>query len=714
MRNRVISWSTVLGCVLSAAACSKGTEGPVTTSIVVTPAGQLTFASINRTRKLKAQVLDQRGDSMPGLKVTWSSAGIAVATVDTAGLVTARGNGSTTITATSGSVHLDVACAVAQVAATITAFSGDAQTFTVGSALPAPLDVRVSDSLGSPVAGASVGFVVSLGGGGLSATSAISNAAGDATTTWTLGHTAGLQQVSASLGTLGLTFSATASAGAPANIAVNGGNNQTYVVGGTVPFAPSAKVTDQYGNNVSGAQVVFSVSAGGGSVSGATQSSNSGGIATVGSWTLGAAGTNTLLATLSVTATTAPFSATAVTPGAPKNVTLVAGNSQTGLAGNALNVRPAVKVTDASGLPVNNAAVAFAVTGGGGSVVNANVNTTANGVAQVGSWIVGAAPGTNSLSATVTGSGITGNPVSFGATSVVSTFNITVQNFGPAFSPAVQMAFDSAVAFWQRAIIVDIPDVPFSAPANVCINGQPALNTTADDLLILAKFDSIDGPGKILGLSGPCGFRGDPDKRPFLAIMVFDTADAAGLIASGQLNNVIRHEMGHALGLGTVWPAVVGGSINGFNCVQNPSSAGNPVDTYYSCPSARAAFDSIGGTNYTGGNKVPVENCAGIAGCGAGTYNSHWRESTFFNELMTGYLNNGTANPASVMTIASMEDLGYVVNYAAADSYSRTFFLRAAVRALDLTQVVDLSDDVYHGPVFVPGPGGRLVPARQR
>jgi hypothetical protein len=700
MRSRVISWSMML-CALSAAACSKGTEGPVATSIVVTPAGQLTFASINRTRKLKAQVLDQHGDSMPGLKVAWSSAGISVASVDTAGLVTAKGNGSTTIRATSGSVHLDVSCAVAQAAAALSSFAGDAQSGSAGSALVSPLDVRATDSLGTPVAGLSVGFVVTQGGGSLSAASATTNASGDATTTWTLGTMAGPQLVSASSGTLAaVNFTANATSGAAKNIAINAGNNQTYVVGGTLPVAPSAKVTDRFGNVVSGAQVVFSVGVGGGSVTGATQSSNGSGIATVGSWTLGAAGTNTLIATLSVTATTAPFSATAVTPGVPKNVTLVAGNSQTGLVGYALNVRPAVRVTDTTGLPVGSAAVTFVVTGGGGSVVNANVNTTGNGIAQVGNWIVGAAPGTNTLSATVTGS-VTGSPVIFAATGASPTFNITLQNIGPALSAPVQQAFDSAVAKWQRIIYQDVTDIPgFQVAANTC-GPSPAISTDVDDVLILMKFDSIDGPGKILGQAGPCYIR-TSGFLPIMGIMQFDTADVDSLIASGSLNAVILHEMGHVLGFGTLW----GSSY--YNCVQNPSVTGALVDTYFSCPDGRAAFDSIGGTNYTGGNKVPVENCVGRSSCGAGTYNSHWRESTFSNELMTGFLNTSTVNPLSVMTIAAMGDLSYTVNFAAADPYSRAFSSSPAMMAMPGAQI-DLGDHVYHGPIGVVDRNGRIV-----
>lgn len=35
--------------------------------------------------------------------------------------------------------------------------------------------------------------------------------------------------------------------------------------------------------------------------------------------------------------------------------------------------------------------------------------------------------------------------------------------------------------------------------------------------------------------------------------MQFDSADVTGLESSGQLANTIVHEMGHILGIGTVW-----------------------------------------------------------------------------------------------------------------------------------------------------------------
>ena len=133
-----------------------------------------------------------------------------------------------------------------------------------------------------------------------------------------------------------------------------------------------------------------------------------------------------------------------------------------------------------------------------------------------------------------------------------------------------------------------------------------------------------------------------------------------------------------------------------------------PDITDFSCPRAVAMFDSIGGTSYTGGRKVPVENCgpASPAGCGAGTVNGHWREPVLVDELMTGYITIGVANPLSRLSAAAMEDIGYIVNYAGSDAYSQVFTLRVAGAA---DRTLFLGGDICDGPLYELGPGGRLV-----
>ena len=50
---------------------------------------------------------------------------------------------------------------------------------------------------------------------------------------------------------------------------------------------------------------------------------------------------------------------------------------------------------------------------------------------------------------------------------------------------------------------------------------------------------------------------------------------------------------------------------------------------------------------------------------------SHWKEATYDNELMTGYLEGGGRTmPLSLITARALQDLGYVVDVSKADAYS--------------------------------------------
>ena len=718
MRVSDVRFAAALGALaLILSGCSSGTDAPVASTITITPATAVNFVSLNATATLHATVLDQRGDTMTGATVAWSTSDAGKATVDAAsGLVTAKGNGTATITATSGDAHGDKTVTVAQVATSVVK-TGDNQSGTVGSALANAISVHLTDAGGSAVVGASVLFVPSVGGS-LGTPNATTNATGDAQTTWTLATVAGAQNVSVTSGTLNASFTATASAGATSAIAKQAGDNQQRVVSAPVATAPSVKVTDSFNNAKAGVPVVFAVTGGGGSIQGNTTiNTNASGIATVGGWTMGgSAGANTLSATVQGTAITTSFTATAVTAGAPANIAVVVGNNQTALTGYRTNLRPAVVVTDAGGQPAAGVSVTFAVTGGGGSVTGATVNTNAVGVAQVGSWVVGGVAGANTMTATAAGGAIAGNPVNFAATGADPTYNITIQNIGPAFSPAVQSAFDSAVAHWQRIIYQDVPDQSLTLPANACVSGEPAYNALpVDDILIVAKVDSIDGPLGILGSAGFCVYRNPGTLLPYFGVMRFDSADMNLLQSNNQLKDVILHEMGHVLGFGTLWPNPIQVGFPGRGCLQSPSSAGAVTDAFFAVcgTAAGVAFDSLGGINYTGGNKVPVENCGGAspAGCGGGTINSHWREPTFGPELMTGYLNGGVVNPLSLMTIASMQDLGYVVNFAAADTYIRTFTSAPAMLAAP-GPILELKGDIWLGPLYAGDPSGRLTRVR--
>ena len=184
---------------------------------------------------------------------------------------------------------------------------------TVGAAVtPAP-SVKATDAGGKPVAGLPVTFTVS-GGGTIGRTSVTTDASGTASVgSWTLGTTAGPQTVVATAGTRTLTFTASAAAAAAATITAVGSATGNALTGAAVASRPAVQLRDQYGNPVAGATVTFSVVTGGGTVTGATVTTDASGTATVGGWTLGVEpGTQTVRASAGSLATT--FSATAALP----------------------------------------------------------------------------------------------------------------------------------------------------------------------------------------------------------------------------------------------------------------------------------------------------------------------------------------------------------------------------------------------------------------
>ena len=98
-------------------------------------------------------------------------------------------------------------------------------------------------------------------------------------------------------------------------VTANSETSITGVMGVEVPTAdrPSVLVLDQNGDPVEGVTVTFAVTSGNGFITGATPETDAAGIATVGGWTLGDAGANTLAASVE-NATPIVFSAHAIDP----------------------------------------------------------------------------------------------------------------------------------------------------------------------------------------------------------------------------------------------------------------------------------------------------------------------------------------------------------------------------------------------------------------
>src|SRR5207253_1403037 len=235
----------------------------------------------------------------------------------------------------------------------------------------------------------------------------------------TLSATAGPNTLTATSGSLSgspVTFTATGTAGTAATIAANSATSQSATVGTAVGSPPSVIVKDANGNPVAQVAVTFAVAPGNGTITGASQTTNASGVATVGSWTLSAtAGPNTLTATSTgLSGSPVTFSA-AGTAGTAATIAANSATSQSATAGTAVSTPPSVIVKDANGNPVTGVAVTFAPAAGSGTVTPTSpVNTGTDGIAALTSWTLSPTAGSNTRAA-ASGS-LSGSPVTFTAT----------------------------------------------------------------------------------------------------------------------------------------------------------------------------------------------------------------------------------------------------------------------------------------------------------
>ena len=410
--------------------------------------------------------------------------------------------------------------------------------------------------------------------------------------------------------------------------------------------SPRFVVRDQRGSPMAGVAVTVTVVSGGGSLASAPTQTSPTGFTSIGTWTLG---TTTGPNTVSIAAAGLAPRIIAVqgAPGAPATVTLLSGGGQSALAGQPLAQPLVFVVRDRFDNPVPQQTVTVTGDLGGASTGPAAV-TGADGSASVAGWTLGRYAGAHTIRASA------GEATGTATATARTDFRIDVRFFGGTTTEAQRALFTRAAARIGAFITGDVE----SASAfgidlgEFCGIGAGTLNEEIDDVIIYASIQPIDGAGKTLAQAGPCGVRDDEAALPAIGVMEFDSADLGRLTNGGSLEDVIVHEMMHVLGLGSSYWRL-NGILLGFD---TPAVA-------YQGQAGVLGCRAHGGASVCQAT-VPVENTGG-----GGTANSHWRETTFDNELMTGFINAGS-NPISRLTIGQFGDIGYTgLNYEAADEY---------------------------------------------
>ncbi len=329
---------------------NSSTPNPVAGVSIAFGEGQSTGVNSAFANQLTAHAFDAQGNLLSNVPITFSAPATGAsatfganpvntdpATGNASVNVTANGTvGAYTITATNGA--FSDTTTFTNTAGTnniLTANAGTPQTTAIGTAFPAMLQAKLTDSSGTPLSGQTVTFTAPSAGPSLNIISqtATTNASGIASIAVIANSTVGTYSVTASApastGSVTLvtaTFSLTNAAQAPAHVNATGGTPQSAAINTAFGAALQVTVTDSAGTPISGVPVNFAAPGTGASASVAASAvTNGSGIATV------TATANTTVGSYSVTASvgqlTATFSLTN-TAGAAASITATAGTPQ--------------------------------------------------------------------------------------------------------------------------------------------------------------------------------------------------------------------------------------------------------------------------------------------------------------------------------------------------------------------------------------------------
>ena len=357
----------------------------------------ITLRELDR-RPLRARARDARGHAIADVAAQWRVDDSSVVALDSAGIATARVPGRTIVTAALDGVEGHAALSVIAAPASIELLGGAAQHAPAGRALAQNVVVRVISRRGLPVSGALVTFRLAEGDGALEPASALSDADGRARTSWTLGGLPGRQSLIAMVQQLDSTLVVTAESDPqPANTRTVAWVEHASGAA-ALPLADPVqlRVTDSSGRVLPDVPVSWHALEG--TVEPLAPRTDSAGMARA-RWILGpAAGTQKLRAQVGAVhggGAIPPVTITAsALAGAAARMVVVSGDRQRGTVGAPLRRPIVVRVLDAAGNGVADAALVISV--GSGTLADSLARTDASGSVAL-NWTLGRSAGSHTL-----------------------------------------------------------------------------------------------------------------------------------------------------------------------------------------------------------------------------------------------------------------------------------------------------------------------------
>jgi uncharacterized protein (TIGR03437 family) len=635
---------------------------------------------------------------------------------------------------------------VVQTPASLTkaAVSGDLQTATAGSTLSSPFVAVVADANGVAIPSVSVVFTASAGtfAGATSSATVATDASGTATTTLlTLGGASGTTTVTASVAGLpSITYSVTVTTGALAAIAIASGNNQSGFPSATLTNPIVAKAVDSFGNGIDGVPVLFTVTAGGGSVASnsgcgsnaraqsvraaalnvcGTVVTSGGGFAST-TWTLGSSGgANTVQASLPGTSfASVSFNATGVrvmtlnptqltfattTNGSPASQSFTISSAGGALSWTASGFASWISLSATSGTTPSTVTVSINTNGLTPGPYNSSISIASSG-ASVSPQVVNV-----SLSVTPGASiGVSQNQMSFtGTIGGTAPAAQTLLIFGPTNSSALSVTLKASTTSGGNWLVASPASGSTPLQASIAVSTAGLSAGTYNGAVTVSSGDASNSPltvGVTLTLNNAPTIQVTPASLAF-------TGTVGGSSPASQLLSATLSGAGTATGIAATATTTSGGP---WLSVANAGSLANVTASL----TVSVNLAGLGAGTYSGSISLASTGASNTPLAVPVTLTVSAPQIQVAPSSLSFTAMQGGANPAAQTVSASLQPLGSAAFTATASTVSGGSWLSVtnggsanSVTTLNvLANISGLPLGVYTGAVSVASTGASNTP----